>query len=85
MGFLDYRTVVEIVVLVAVAVGAYKAQAFRRPNNPGLSGNNKMQVIKDIAGTKTRVGILETNQRILFTKVDQISDDVSFIRGKMES
>jgi len=81
---LDYRAVVEIVILVGVAIGAYKAQSFRRLNNPGNLRNNKTQMIKDMSGTKARVGILETNQRILFAKVDQISDDVSFIRGKME-
>lgn len=48
------------------------------------SGNNKTQMTKDMASTKTRVGILEKNQTVLFKKVDKIGEDVSFIRGKME-
>lgn len=84
MEFLDYRAIVEIVVLVAVAVGAYKAQGFRRPNNPGNLRNNKTQMTKDITGVKVRVGILEKNQTVLFQKVDKIGEDVSFMRGRME-
>jgi len=83
---IDYRAIVEVVVLVAVALGAYyKANGFRRsnPGNPG--NNNKTQVTKDITETKTRVGILEENQKTLFRKVDKMADDVSFIRGQMET
>jgi len=87
---IDYRAVVEIILLIAVAVGTYfKITGFRRsnpgnPNNPGNPGNNKTQMTKDITETKTRVEILEHNQDTLFTKVDKIGEDVSFIRGQME-
>ncbi len=81
---IDYRAIVEVVVLVAVAWGAYyKANGFRR-SNPGNPGNNKTQMTKDITETKTRVEILESNQTVLFQKVDKMAEDVSFIRGKME-
>lgn len=83
MKFLDYRAVVEIILLIAVAMGTYfKVNGFRK-NNPG-TGNNKTQMTKDITENKTRVENLEKGQIVLFRKVDQISDDVSFIRGKME-
>ncbi len=34
--------------------------------------------------TATKVEILEENQAKVFTKVEKIADDVSFIRGKMD-
>lgn len=86
---IDYRAVVEIILLIAVAMGTYyRVNGFRKPNNPGNPGNPgnhfKTQMTRDMVETKTRVEILEDNQTTLFKKVDQISDDVSFIRGKME-
>lgn len=89
MPFLDYRAVVEVILLiVAVALTYFKVNGFRKSNNPGNPGNpgnnNKTQMTKDVTETKTRVGILENNQIVIFQKVDKIADDVSFIRGKME-
>ncbi len=81
---MDYRAIVEVVVLVAVAWGAYyKANGFCR-GNPGNPGNNRTQMTKDVTETKTRVEILEKGQFTLFEKVNKMADDVSFIRGKME-
>ncbi len=85
---IDYRALVELFVLVAVALGAYyKANGFCRSN----PGNNKTQMTKDVTETKTRVEILEKSEVVIFQKVDKmadkiekIADDVSFIKGKME-
>lgn len=90
MAFLDYRAVVEVILLiVAVALTYFKVNGFRKSNNPGTlsnpGNNNKTQMTKDITETKTRVEILESNQTVLFQKVDKMADDVSFIRGQMET
>lgn len=82
MELFGYRAIAEAVALFVVAVGGFKAKSFRR-DNPGSSGC-KTQIVKDVTETKTRVGILEKNQTVLFKKVDGIADDVSFIRGRME-
>ena len=83
---IDYRAVVEIILLIAVAMGTYyRVNGFRKPNNPGNPGNHfKTQMTRDMSETKTRVEILEDNQTVIFRKVDKIGEDVSFIRGKME-
>lgn len=90
MAFLDYRAAVEVILLiVAVALTYFKVNGFRKSNNPGNPGNpgnnNKTQMTKDITENKTRVENLEKGQTVLFEKVDKIVEDVSFIRGKMES
>ena len=85
MPILDYRVVVEIILLiVAVTLTYLKVNGGFRRNNPGNPGNNKTQMTKDITENKTRVEILEKAQGVLFEKVDKMADDVSFIRGVME-
>ena len=78
---------IVIIGLMAVGIKVLISGWPKKKGNPGNSKKGKCPApacSQTVIETATKVAIMETNQGVIFEKVDDIAKDVSFIRGKMD-
>ena len=80
----------ELIVGALIVLGLMGLGIWQLVSGRLMSKNNKKgkcpapKCSQVVIETATKVEILEENQGKMFEKIDQISNDVSFIRGKMD-
>lgn len=91
MEIINVWTIVGALSILGMVIMAVKWMTgwspFARKDNPkknNPSNSWQTSVNKKLAQGEVRIGMLENGQKVLFSKVNKIAEDVAFIRGKME-